>query len=645
MAPSEAEALAAAESDEDTPIGRTLDQRYRIDTKIGAGGVGAVYRATHLLLGQPVAIKLLLDHYGSHPALRKRFEREAKALAALAHPNIVAVTDYGLSGDTPYLVMELLEGVTLAQHLRQARPSPAETLQLTRNLLRALAFVHEHGLVHRDLKPGNVFLQRLPDGETRLKLLDFGLAKFLEKDAESKDATLTRSGDIVGTPAYMAPEQVVGDATDARTDIYSVGIVLFAMVAGRLPYQGDPTDQLRAHLIEPLPPLAQIDPTQVAHPALEALLQRAASKAREDRFQSASEMLRALEEIPQPWAVPAQAGEVVQQTSSIAVASTVAEVHDDAPTRLHDSNSGSRASENKSETESETKSKTTVRTTRKSRVPFLFTCIVLAALAYFVKQKLSASEAATLAAAGSEAAGSAWAAAREALPSAAALQVPPDSAGASPAGAASAPVATATNTATTPAADTAQATTSTTADAAAVPAEPTAAAAMPIATGATPSVANVANVTTTAERPAARNPWARAIPRELKSLRKALQRGERGNDRTISTLRRYNREHAEDPRGHLLLAQLYSNRDWRADVLNQLTTAYQRDPGSRGAPEMLGKLVDLVAQGPVSAEAAAFIRTAYGAEAVAALERASHLPRYDAEAVARLQTLRQQLGP
>ena len=119
-----------------------MGERYRLDSKIGAGGVGAVYRATHLMLGQPVAVKLLLDHYGSHPALRKRFEREAKALAALSHPNIVAVTDYGLSGDTPYLVMELLEGETLSQRMRQGRVEPKAALQLTTSLLRALSFVH-----------------------------------------------------------------------------------------------------------------------------------------------------------------------------------------------------------------------------------------------------------------------------------------------------------------------------------------------------------------------------------------------------------------------------------------------------------------------------------------------------------------------
>jgi serine/threonine protein kinase len=187
---------------------RTLDGRYRLEGEIGSGGLGVVYRAEHEKLAKPVAIKLLHAHCGGDPVLRARFEREAKALAALDHPNIVRVTDYGVEGDTPYLVMELLEGQSLAERMALGALDEANAHELALPLLSALAYVHAAGLVHRDVKPGNVFLQRTKDGSERLKLLDFGLAKFTLGTLE--DASVTRSGAVLGTPAYMSPEQASG---------------------------------------------------------------------------------------------------------------------------------------------------------------------------------------------------------------------------------------------------------------------------------------------------------------------------------------------------------------------------------------------------------------------------------------------------
>jgi eukaryotic-like serine/threonine-protein kinase len=202
-------------------IGRALDGRYRLEAEIGVGGLGAVYRATHEKLDKSVAIKLLHQHCGTSELLRGRFEREAKALATLDHPNIVSVTDFGIAEDTPYLVMELLEGETLAERLDRGPLAGTEAPKLIKELLAALRFVHERGLVHRDMKPSNVFLQRLPSGGERVKILDFGLAKFMGPDPapEKSEPTLTRAGAVVGTPAYMSPEQAAGDSADARSDV------------------------------------------------------------------------------------------------------------------------------------------------------------------------------------------------------------------------------------------------------------------------------------------------------------------------------------------------------------------------------------------------------------------------------------------
>src|SRR5262249_24558099 len=161
--------------------------RYRLEGEIGAGALGVVYRATHEKLVKLVAIKLLHEHCGGSPLVRGRFEREAKALASLDHPNVVAVTDFGIADDTPYLVMELLEGETLAERLKRGALDQTSAQTLAEALLRALGFVHARGLVHRDVKPGNVFLQRAAHGE-RLKLLDFGLAKFTANENDEVDA-------------------------------------------------------------------------------------------------------------------------------------------------------------------------------------------------------------------------------------------------------------------------------------------------------------------------------------------------------------------------------------------------------------------------------------------------------------------------
>jgi serine/threonine-protein kinase len=232
-------------------IGADFEGRYHIEAELGSGGVGTVYRARDAKLGRPVAIKVLQEKYGASRELRHRFEREAHALAALSHPHVVTVTDFGVSHGMPYLVMELLEGTTLSDRLESGPLGGEEAIDVTRQVLRALTFVHDQGFVHRDMKPGNIFLQSVPGSNAHVKILDFGLAKVLERDQTT--TVLTRAGQVFGTPSYMAPEQVGAESTDARTDLYAVGIILFEMLAGRPPFRGDVTEVMRQQLVEPLP--------------------------------------------------------------------------------------------------------------------------------------------------------------------------------------------------------------------------------------------------------------------------------------------------------------------------------------------------------------------------------------------------------
>jgi serine/threonine-protein kinase len=275
-------------------IGREIDQRYRIEAELGHGGAGTVYRAVSLADGRPVAIKVLKAEVGSSTEQRLRFEREARALAQLSHPGIVAVLDSGVFEGTPYLVMELLGGETLADRIRRG-PLPLEAaIRVLEQLLRALAYVHDQGLVHRDVKPGNIFLVTTAEGQMEVRLLDFGLARFLSPEAG--DRLVTRAGQVFGTPAYMAPEQIAGQEADARVDVYASGIVLFEMLAGKPPFEGDTSEVLRQQVVEDLP-LHDI-PSQVALPWVVELLARAAAKTRPERFKDAGEMLAALEARP-----------------------------------------------------------------------------------------------------------------------------------------------------------------------------------------------------------------------------------------------------------------------------------------------------------------------------------------------------------
>jgi CheY-like chemotaxis protein len=248
-------------ADAETGPGTLLAGKYRLGSLIGSGSFGSVYRARHVDLARDVAVKVLLTTAQSSPEGLARFQREGIAACRVRHPNAVAVTDFGVTaGGAAFLVMELLEGQSLHDEMarvgRFAAPRCAEILT---PLCAALAEAHAAGIVHRDVKPGNVFLQRTPQGET-VKVLDFGIAKMADEDARA--GNLTIDGGILGTPAYMAPERFRGEAVEGASDVYSVGVMLYQMLAGRLPFSAD-SDLMAIvmlHLHREPPPLREADP-------------------------------------------------------------------------------------------------------------------------------------------------------------------------------------------------------------------------------------------------------------------------------------------------------------------------------------------------------------------------------------------------
>ncbi len=223
---------------------RVLDGKYRLGRLIGEGGMGAVYEAEHEGLRARVAVKLLGEHGHLDPKAIVRFRREARAMGAIRHENVVAVMDTGTDEEgSPYLVMELLEGESLAAVLRRERTlAPGLACWIADQVLSGLEAAHAQGVIHRDLKPGNVFLARLSDGSHRVKILDFGISK-LGGNANTLD--ITAEGAMIGTPNFMAPEQISGEApSDARADLYAVGVLLYRMVCGRLPYVSSTSEEL-----------------------------------------------------------------------------------------------------------------------------------------------------------------------------------------------------------------------------------------------------------------------------------------------------------------------------------------------------------------------------------------------------------------
>ncbi|MBX3251195.1 MAG: serine/threonine protein kinase [Myxococcales bacterium] len=279
----------------DALLGHTLDG-YTLVERIGAGATGVVYRATRPNESRLYAVKVLNEALGHIQSLRRRFEREARALSRLTHEHIVDIADFGVVDEGVYIAMEHLSGDTLEDRLQEGPLDPPLALSLMRQILEGLAFAHDQQIVHRDLKPANVFLVER-DEEPRLwaKILDFGLAKFLSVDELSQEGTLTRKGRVVGTPAYMAPEQITGVSLDVRADVYAAGVLLFELLTDRRPFDYDRRSQLlRAHLFEPIPKMSEVRPELRIDPRLEDVVRRALAKDPAERFADARGMLEAL---------------------------------------------------------------------------------------------------------------------------------------------------------------------------------------------------------------------------------------------------------------------------------------------------------------------------------------------------------------
>jgi len=275
----------------DPLLGRVIDGKYRFDAEIGAGGMATVYRATRLHIGDTVAIKVMHAEVLREPQFAERFRREAQAAAHLKHPNVVAIYDFGVSTDGVfYLVMELIEGQDLGTIISEHGPVPAALAgEVVRQVCAALGEAHRRHVVHRDIKPGNIMVETTPDG-VRVKVLDFGIASLRSDDAV---VNLTQAGTLLGTPAYTSPEQCLGEELDGRSDIYSLGVVLFEMLCGALPFNS-PTALAAAmqHVQQAPPPLRVLNPS--ISPAVEAVVLRALAKRPDDRFQNAREFADAL---------------------------------------------------------------------------------------------------------------------------------------------------------------------------------------------------------------------------------------------------------------------------------------------------------------------------------------------------------------
>jgi eukaryotic-like serine/threonine-protein kinase len=263
------------------PAGSVFADRYEILGELGRGGMGRVYRARHLGLEKQVALKVLAGGAAEYEA---RFAREARAVARLDHPGCVRVLDHGRAEGVQYIAMELLDGQTLGAAIADGRFTPERAVAITQQLLVALAHAHAHGVIHRDIKPENIVLVR--DGK-RAVLIDFGLASLAD------ELPLTGAGMCIGSPSYLAPERLLGQPHDVRTDLYAVGVILYEMIAGVKPFAGDsPQETMQLALHRPPRPLRAV--RRDIAPALDRVITRALAKDPARRFADAEEMLLAL---------------------------------------------------------------------------------------------------------------------------------------------------------------------------------------------------------------------------------------------------------------------------------------------------------------------------------------------------------------
>jgi serine/threonine-protein kinase len=270
--------------------GDLVGERYRVQARLGEGSMGVVYRVEHVHMRKSFALKVLDTEWAKTPGAFGRFEREAMAAGSIASPHVAQATDFGrLADGSCFLVLEYVGGRTLRSVLGRAMP-PGRALRIARGIVAATEAAHAKGVIHRDLKPENIMLVDREGDPDFVKVLDFGLAKLEGSAAEAPSSRmLTRQGAIVGTPGYMAPEQAVGERVDARADLYSIGVVLFEMLTGSVPFEGDPVSVLRQHVLDDVPQLPR-SVRSAAGPRVEQMLGRLLAKTPNARYASASEL-------------------------------------------------------------------------------------------------------------------------------------------------------------------------------------------------------------------------------------------------------------------------------------------------------------------------------------------------------------------
>ncbi len=592
--------LSKSDPQTDPLIGRILDARYEVLGRLGEGGVGVVYRGRQTHLGRFVAIKVLHQDAAGIPEWRRRFEREAKALSALAHPNVVPVTDFGIDGGVPFLVMELLQGKTLQELIKEGPLPLGRTLDIVRQTLRGLAFAHGKGIVHRDLKPANVFLQELPDQADHVRLLDFGMAKFLEgSSSRTVPENLTRAGIVFGTPAYMSPEQVKAGTVDARSDVYTAGILLFELLTGRRPFLADSYEgYLGAHLTQPVPSLAKLRPKIPAARLFQALIERAMAKKPADRFEDAGALLAELEAVMAKRKVVAAIGR-----SAGAPRKPTTGAHSVAP-------SGSRLG-------------------RRAILVVTLTAGSGAVAAYLWQHRAPPVETAAL---------PAEPPAPKVAPRAEPAPKPALSPSSPPPSPAPPPTSELPRPQPTKPAPTKPAPTKP------APTKPPAEAkAKAKAENEGPSEQPAQSEKERQPRPSARNPWKAPVPHALRPIRDRLNHGAHLTQRALAPLYEFAHGNPGDPRPWLLLGHAYAELDWYSDSVDRYVRADHVDSTSRGDPQMLADLLKGAAHPAAAHAAARAIRDIYGAEAIPALDKAMKSSAGDRDATARLARLRESL--